>query len=88
MKNKDQFKDYPVKKQTDIIKFTNTFTRESLKGFGPLSEKENENWLYCIKSNVALLPNFVHSKFAGSVAGFGISILLWFKYGQFDAKVT
>ena len=50
-----------VKKQTDIIKFTNTFTRESLEGFGPLNEKENDNWLYCIKSNVPLLPSFIYN---------------------------
>jgi hypothetical protein len=50
-----------VKKQRDIVKFTNTFTRESLQGFGPLSEKEHEHWLYCIKSNVPLLPSFVYN---------------------------
>ena len=34
----------------------------------------------------ALFPLFMYSKFAGSVFGFGVSILLWFKYGQFSAK--
>ena len=48
-----------VKKQTDIIKFTNSYTRESIKGFGPLNEQESDHWLYCIKSNVPLLPCFL-----------------------------
>ena len=46
------------KKQTDIVKFVNTFTRKSVKGYGPLNEEESEHWLYCIKSNVPLLPIF------------------------------
>ena len=49
-----------VKKQTDIIKFKNLYTREALEGFGPLTEKENNHWLYCIKTNVPLLPCFVY----------------------------
>jgi hypothetical protein len=48
-----------VKKQTDIIKFTSTYTRTALEGFGPLNERENSNWLYCIKTGVPLLPSFV-----------------------------
>ena len=50
-----------VKKQTDIIKFTNTYTREALEGFGPLNEKEVVDWLYCIKTGVRLLPVFVYN---------------------------
>ena len=49
-----------VKKQTDIIKFKNLYTREALEGFGPLTEKENNHWLYCIKTNVPLIPCFVY----------------------------
>jgi hypothetical protein len=50
-----------VKKQTDIIRFTNTYTRQSLDGFGPLNEKETDHWLYCIKTGVKLLPIFVYN---------------------------
>ncbi len=50
-----------VKKQTDIIRFKNTYTRQSLDGFGPLNEKETDHWLYCIKSGVKLLPVFVYN---------------------------
>ena len=46
------------KKQTDIIKFVNTFTRKAVKGYGQLNEEESEHWLYCIKTNVPLLPTF------------------------------
>jgi hypothetical protein len=47
-----------VRKQNDIIKFANTYTRKSVSGFGPLNEVESEHWLYCIKTNVPLLPTF------------------------------
>jgi hypothetical protein len=48
-----------VKKQYDIIRFVNTFTRPHIsQGFGPLNKKESEYWLYCIKTNVELLPVF------------------------------
>jgi hypothetical protein len=48
-----------VKKQYDIIRFTNTYTRPPITdGFGPLNKKESEYWLYCIKTNVELLPIF------------------------------
>jgi len=48
-----------VKKQHDIIRFTNTYTRPPItEGFGPLNKKESEYWLYCIKTNVELLPIF------------------------------
>ena len=47
-----------VKQQTDIIKFVAAYTRPALTGFGPLNELESEHWLYCIKTNVPLLPTF------------------------------
>ena len=47
-----------VKKQNDIIKFVNTYTRKALSGLGPLNEFESEHWLYCIKTNVPILPSF------------------------------
>ena len=48
-----------VKKQNDIIRFVNTYTRPPITdGFGPLNKKESEYWLYCIKTNVELLPVF------------------------------
>jgi len=47
-----------VKKQTDIIKFANSYTRKSLPGLGPLNILESEHWLYCIKTGVTLLPIF------------------------------
>jgi len=50
-----------AQKQNYIIKFVNSYTREALEGIGPLSEFENKHWLYCIKSNVHLLPTFVYN---------------------------
>jgi hypothetical protein len=47
-----------VKKQNDIIKFVNTYTRKGLPGLGPLSELETPHWLYCIKTHVPILPSF------------------------------
>lgn len=47
-----------VKKQNDIVKFTNTYTRKALPGLGPLGEMESAHWLYCIKTHVPLLPSF------------------------------
>ena len=41
-----------VKRQQDIIKFVNTFTREPL-------EVEDQYWFYCIKTNTKLLPSFL-----------------------------
>ena len=41
-----------VKRQQDIVKFVNTFTREPL-------EAEDQYWLYCIKTNTKLLPSFL-----------------------------
>ena len=40
-----------VKKQNDIIKFVISFTRNSLS-------TESSHWLYCVKTNVPLLPSF------------------------------
>lgn len=48
-----------VKKQIDIMRFVNAYTRDPLTGnFGPLNQLENEDWLYCTKSNAALIPIF------------------------------
>ena len=47
-----------TKKQHDIVKFVNTFTRKAIEGFGPLNEKESEHWLYCNKSDLPILPSF------------------------------
>jgi len=49
-----------VKKQNDIIRFTKTYTRESLDRFVKLAIKEESSWLYCIKTGVRLLPCFVY----------------------------
>jgi len=51
-----------IKKQNDIIRFTNAYTRPAIiHGFGPLNVKESEYWLYCIKTNVPLLPIFKYN---------------------------
>jgi hypothetical protein len=47
-----------VKKQRDIILFANKFTRPGLPGISAIGQPENEHWLYCIKTNVPLLPTF------------------------------
>jgi hypothetical protein len=47
-----------VRKQNDIIKFVNAYTRKSLNSLGPLTEFETESWLYCVKTSVPLLPTF------------------------------
>ena len=41
-----------AKKQIDIIKFTTQYTR-------PSNENEDEWWLYCINTDVKLLPTFI-----------------------------
>jgi hypothetical protein len=46
------------KKQHDIVQFVNTFTRQSVNGFGPLNQEESEHWLYCNKSDLPILPIF------------------------------
>jgi hypothetical protein len=47
-----------VKKQRDIIIFANKFTRPGLPGLSATGQPETEHWLYCIKTNVPLLPTF------------------------------
>jgi hypothetical protein len=47
-----------VKKQHYIIKFTTAFTRPFIPGMGPLNEKESQHWLYCLKTNIPILPTF------------------------------
>ena len=47
------------KKQIDIIRFVNAYTRDPITdNFGPLNMKENENWYYCKKTNIPLIPIF------------------------------
>lgn len=47
-----------VKKQHNILRFTSAFTRPFIPGMGPLNEPESQHWLYCLKTNVPLLPTF------------------------------
>ena len=47
-----------IKKQNDIIRFVNIFTRKALEGLGPNGIQEDPWWLYCIKTNSKLLPIF------------------------------
>jgi hypothetical protein len=47
-----------VKKQNDILKFANKFTRPCVPGMSPIGKQETEHWLYCIKTNAPLLPTF------------------------------
>ena len=49
-----------VKKQRDILTFADKFTRPSIgvRNITPGGAFENEYWLYCIKTNVPLLPVF------------------------------
>ena len=48
-----------VKKQHDIIRFVEKFTRPFIVGgFTSSGKPENEHWLYCIKTNEQLLPQF------------------------------
>jgi hypothetical protein len=48
-----------IKKQHYIIKFVENFTRSNYNSeVGPLGEKENEHWLYCVKTDVRLFPTF------------------------------
>lgn len=52
-----------VKKQNDIIRFTQMFTRENMKDttVGPLGEIESIYWRYCVKTNIKLLPNYLYT---------------------------
>jgi hypothetical protein len=47
-----------TKKQNDILKFAEKFTRPSIGVINSNGDLENEHWLYCIKTNVCLLPAF------------------------------
>jgi hypothetical protein len=42
-----------VKKQLDIVKFGNSFTREAIE-----NTDESPHWRYCVKTGVELLPTF------------------------------
>jgi hypothetical protein len=46
-----------VKKQNDIVKFCNRFTRESTID-EESNDPRNKHWLYCIKTNTWLMPIF------------------------------
>jgi hypothetical protein len=50
-----------VKKQNDINKFVSLFTRNPV-------ELENIHWLYCIKTNVPLLPKFKYEMAVSYIA--------------------
>jgi len=48
-----------VKKQNDIIRFVELFCRKAIENsISASGERESEHWLYCIKTNVELLPTF------------------------------
>ena len=48
------------KKQYDILKFAELYTRPAfVNGFGPLGTVETQHWLYCKKTNIELLPSFI-----------------------------
>lgn len=48
-----------VKRQYDIVKFVDAYTRQSIDGLlGINGEVESPHWLYCIKTQVQLLPVF------------------------------
>lgn len=50
-----------TKKQHDINRFVNSFTRAAYENaYGPLGKLESSSWLYCIKTGVKLLPTFRH----------------------------
>lgn len=51
-----------VKKQNDIIQFVEMFCRKSIPDSISVSTglKETEHWLYCIKTNIELLPIFYY----------------------------
>jgi hypothetical protein len=58
-----------VKKQTDIIRFVNTYTRPA----SDTSVNENKNWLYCLQTGVPLLPLFkfeLASEYVTNPAGY------------------
>ena len=47
-----------TKKQNDIIRFADKFTRPSIKITSISGELENDHWLYCVKTGVPLIPAF------------------------------
>jgi hypothetical protein len=47
-----------VKKQVDICHFVTEFTRQAYTDIGPLGKEEMPNWLYCIKTDIPLIPLF------------------------------
>ena len=47
-----------VKKQVDICHFVTEFTRQAYTDIGPLGKEEMRNWLYCIKTDIPLIPLF------------------------------
>ena len=47
-----------IKKQHDIVKFVDKFTRQSIPEIGINGELESPQWLYCIKTSVPLIPVF------------------------------
>ena len=48
-----------IKKQSDIVRFAEKFTRPFILGnFTANGKTETEHWLYCIKTNEPLLPSF------------------------------
>lgn len=47
-----------VKKQYDIVRFVDKFTRTSVEGYTADGKEESVHWLYCIKTRVPLLPVF------------------------------
>ena len=51
-----------VKKQNDIIRFVEMFCRKSIPNSISASTgiRESEHWLYCVKTNVELLPIFYY----------------------------
>lgn len=49
-----------VKKQSDIISFCAKFTRSATPSLNPSTmSNDNQHWLYCIETNLKLLPNFL-----------------------------
>ena len=50
-----------VKKQNDIIRFTQKFTRDPIRNMFIEKEKmEDVNWKYCIQTNTKLMPLFLY----------------------------
>ena len=50
-----------VKKQNDLIRFVDLFCRKAIPHSISVSGSiENEHWLYCVKTNVELLPSFYY----------------------------